>query len=430
MRRIIPTIILVLVLVFALFACSTRPLDGPEDTGTPDTADTGESGGTETGGEPSYPTGGIADRSHVLSPDRELEGNATVEPVNTVNLTVVAVGDNLIHPNIYLDAALRGTPEKTYDFLPMYELVRPYLSSADIAFINQETLMAGAEYGYTGYPCFNCPQQLGLDMVEIGFDIINMANNHMLDKGDSGLRSTIDFWHTQPVTILGGHYDQNDYDTIRVTEYDGFKIAWLSYTYGTNGITLPYGSELVVPYIDEDRIVSDLKRAEQLGDITIVSIHWGLENTHVPTDEQRHLAQVIADNGAAVILGHHSHTLQPIEWIETERGRTLCIYSLGNFASGQARPMNMVAGMFTFRIEDGKDGGYEICDPILYPTVNYYDWNWYNTKIYPLDQYTEEIAVTHGLGNPNIYGAYLSPTEAREIVLGVIDSEFLPEYMK
>ncbi len=257
-----------------------------------------------------------------------------------------------------------------------------------------------------------------------------MANNHELDKGESGYRSTLDFWHGQPVTLLGGHYDQNDYDDIRVTEYDGLRIAWLSYTYGTNGITLPYGSEMVVPYIDEDRIVSDMQRAKEIADMTIVSMHWGIEYTYDPIPDQRHLAQVIADNGAAVILGHHSHCLEPVEWIEGKDGnRTLCIFSLGNFACGQASPMTLVGGMLSFDISL-VGGKYEITDPLLTPTVIYYDWNWYNTRVYPLDMYTADIASTHGLASPAIYGQALTYEVARDIVLGCISTEFLPDYLK
>ena len=364
-----------------------------------------------------------------LSTDDINETSVPVEPVSHVNLSFIAVGDNLIHPNIYTDAALRASGGREFDFRPMYEYVAPYIRNADIAFINQETVMAGAEFGYSGYPCFNCPRQLGEDMVEIGFDVINIANNHELDMGENGYRNTLDFWHTQPVTLLGGHYDENDYSTIRVTEYDDFKIAWLSYTYGTNGIELPWGSEMVVPYIDEERILSDIARAETLGDITIVSIHWGIEYMLEPTYDQTSLAKKMADAGAEIILGHHSHCLEPIEWIDTERGKTLCIYSLGNFACGQAQTMTLVGGMFTFTITD-ENGKIEVINPVLHPTICYYDWNWHNTRIYPLDQYTDDIAVTHGLGNLAINGALLSPAVARDLVKSVIAPEFLPDYLK
>lgn len=337
-----------------------------------------------------------------------------------VSISFAAVGDNLIHQNIYLDAQKRGTAEKEYDFLPMYSDVSGIIAAADIAFINQETVMAGADYGYSSYPCFNCPQQLGLDMVRIGFDVINIANNHMLDKQAGGLEDTIKFWNEQPVTLVGGYLNEEDYSNIRITEKDGVKFGWLAYTLATNGIVKNASSDVVIPYIDDDLILSDLARAEEVCDFTIVSIHWGNENTQTPTDEQYRLAKLIAENGGDLILGHHSHTLQPIEWIETERGRVLCVYSLGNFVSGMAAPINMVSEILTFNIK-GSGNKLEVTDVIAIPTVFYYGPDWYNTHVYLLDDYTPEIAATHGVC---ISGYSLSHDKAAGYV-SVIDDEFL-----
>jgi len=294
--------------------------------------------------------------------------------------------------------------------------------------------MAGEKYGYTAWPTFNSPQQLGKDLVTLGFDVVNVATNHILDKGESGYRDTLDFWHTQPITMLGGYYNKEDHSNIRVTEVQGVKIAWLSYTYGTNYIFLPEGSEMFVPYIDDALILSDLAKAESIADVTIVSMHWGpVEYTITPEAEHKRLAKLIADNGAEVILGHHSHCLRPIEWIETEHGRTLCVYSLGNFVSGhtsQITPLTLVGGMFTFTIETDGDGGLRVVDPLLTPTVMYYDWNKANTKLYLLENYTQQIASSHGIYNPSISGAGMTPEDAKKVVKSCISDEFLPDYMK
>lgn len=350
------------------------------------------------------------------------------DPYMGVDIRFIATGDNLIHPNIYTDAYYRGTAEKEYDFLPMYSDVADFVSQADIAFINQETVMAGEEYGYSGYPCFNAPRQLGLDMVSLGFDIINIANNHMLDKGAAGLESTIEFWNSQPVMLLGGYLNEEDYENIRVYECEGVKIAMLSYTLSTNGIIKSASSDVVIPYIDDGTILSDMEKARGLGDILIVSIHWGDENTQTPNSEQYRLAKLISNAGADVILGHHSHTLQPIEWIERDGGgKTLCIYSLGNFVSGMARPVNQVGGFLSFSIRSDGMGGLEIADVGFTPTVFYYGMDWYNTHLYFLEDYTAEIAQSHGVA---ISGYTLTPEAAREFVTNVIDKEFLPDYLK
>ena len=357
-----------------------------------------------------------------------METAELTDPYLGVNVSFLAVGDNLIHPNIYMDAKNRGNAEKEYDFLPVYTDVAERIAAADYAFINQETVMAGEAYGYSGYPCFNSPQQLGLDLVTLGFDIVNIANNHMLDMGTQGLSDTMDFWHTQPVLLLGAFYDEADAAKLRTIVTDeGITIGMLSYTYGTNGIVKKASSPIDIPYIDTERIEREVKAAREAVDFVIVSIHWGLENTHTPTDEQRYLAGLIADSGADVILGHHSHCIQPIEWIETDRGQTLCAYSLGNFISGMARPMNAVGGMLTFHITNDGNGGLVPAEVEWLPTVFYYGMNWYDTHLYYLEDYTVEIATTHGT---QLSGYTLSPEEARQMTKNVIDAQFLPDYLQ
>lgn len=363
-----------------------------------------------------------------ISPAIEVVDEKLGDPYLGVEIKFLAAGDNLIHPNIYMDASFRGTEEKTYDFLPMYENIAEAVASADYAFINQETVMAGAGYENSGYPTFNSPQQLGQDLVEVGFDIIGMANNHMLDKGAGGLSSTMDFWDTQPVVTVGSFRDEEDYARLRIIEEDGVKIALLSYTYGTNGIVKPASSPLVIPYIEDGLIVSDIGRAEEEADFTIVSIHWGDENTQIPNNEQKRLAQLIADSGADLILGHHSHTIQPIETITSADGRkVICTYSLGNLVSGMARPVNQVGGLFTFTVRGDGMGGLTVDDVLFTPTVFYYGMDWYDTKLYYLEDYTAEIASTHGV---QISGYTLTPEQARSFVTGTIDAEFLPDWMK
>ncbi len=355
----------------------------------------------------------------------------SVEPLpekyGGVKISLIAAGDNLIHPNIYTDAYDRGNEEKRYDFLPVYTDVADMISSADIAFINQETVMAGAEYGYSGWPCFNCPQSLGDDLVSLGFDVINIANNHMLDRGANGLDSTIDFWREKPVTLLGGYKNEDDAKELRITEADGVKIAWLSYTYGTNGITKSADSDIVIPYIDDELILSDIARAREAADFVIVSIHWGDENVTEPNGEQRRLAELIANGGADLIIGHHPHALQPIKWIHTDRKDVLCVYSLGNFVSGMDRPINVVGGLLSLDIvSDGADG-LTVQNILFTPTLFWYGMDWYGTHLYLLSDFTPSLAETCGV---RIDGYSITVESAKKIVTDVIDGEYLPEYLK
>lgn len=341
--------------------------------------------------------------------------------IETARISFVAAGDNVIHPCIYMDAERRASAQKAageknirkYNFKPTYEDVIDYIKSFDLAFINQETLMAGEEYGYSGYPTFNSPRDLAYDLIEIGFDIVNIANNHMCDKGTNGLRATIDFWKSLDVTMIGGYSSREDFDTPRIIEKNGVKIALIGYTEMTNGITLGK-SELVVPYTNDSDIKKQLAAAREAADVVIVSVHWGNENQNTPTTEQKRLAKLFSDNGADVIIGHHPHVLQPIEWVESTNGerQTLCIYSLGNLISGMAAWQNMVGGFLTFDIVKMSDGSVFIDSPAFVPTAFYFGPGWLNSHLYFLDDYPDAKAKTHGLYN--LFGTGAMPDEMRK----------------
>jgi len=214
-----------------------------------------------------------------------------------------------------------------------------------------------------------------------------------------------------------------------VLEKDGVSIGMVAYTYSTNGFRQSAEAEIKIPYMEEEQILADIALLQEMDtDITIVSIHWGIENAATPSDDQKALAQKMADAGADVILGHHPHCLQPVEWLTGTAGnRTLCIYSLGNFVSGMAAPINQVGGLFTFSVVSDGTGGVKIDKPLLTPTVFYYGPNWFNTHVYLLEDYTEDIAASHGV---SINGYTLSADAARKIVTDVIDPQFLPEYLQ
>jgi len=362
--------------------------------------------------------------------ETETENGPQPVPYEDVHITFTAMGDNLIHPNIYMEAGWRATGGATHDFKPLYEEIAEDIKKADFAFINQETMMAGDdEFGLSGYPMFNSPQQLGVDLAELGFDIVSIANNHMLDaQSAKGLGATIDFLATQPYTVIGAYKNAEDAANIRTIESDGIKIALLAYTEHTNGNVLSYGSELDVPYAKEDRILRDVAAAEEIADFTIVSIHWGEENTKEPSDGQKRLAKVMADNGVDVILGHHSHTLLPVEWIDrADGGRTFCAYSLGNLVSAMMYPENMVGGLLNFAIVGDGMGGLTVDEISFTPTVFYYAMSHFNTHIYRLENYTADIAAGHGT---QMYGYTTTYEKAVTYLKRCFPDEYLPEYLR
>ena len=319
------------------------------------------------------------------------------------NVSFVAVGDNIVHSTVLSDSrTLAEGTDKEFNFTPMFENVAPIIKEADFAYINQEAPIAGASRGYSGYPMFNSPAQVVYDLSEVGFDIFNIANNHMLDKHTAGYKSTVEFFKQSGLTYIGGFENKEDYENIRIIEKDGITIALLSYTYGTNGLVLDAKSDMVVPLCDSysnDEIDRQSKKARELADVVIVSMHWGNEHWNdnlSPSWLQEEQMQILVNNNVDVIIGSHPHTLEPMRWQERPDGKkTLVMYSLGNFLSGMEYMRNHVGGIAGFDIV--KIGGETLIKNASFvPTLCHFNSRVREFKIYKLAEYSEELLKKHG----------------------------------
>ena len=245
----------------------------------------------------------------------------------------------MCHGPNYNDAYNSKT--KTYDFSTFFTQINSYISDADISIGNLETTFAGGNKAYSGYPTFNSPPQLAQDVKDIGIDVLTTANNHSLDTGYSGLTNTIDELDELGISHTGTFKSEEDQNEILIKDVNGIKIAFLAYTYGTNGIAVPKGKEYCINLIDKDLIKSQLESAKELNpDIICVSMHWGIEYKIQQNSEQEELADFLFENGVDIILGSHPHVLEPMEkrTITLDDGTTkdgFVIYSLGNFMSAQ-----------------------------------------------------------------------------------------------
>ena len=355
------------------------------------------------------------------------EPTANPDIPEEIHIKFLAAGDNIIHSNIYEDAAARATDERPgYNFYDMYTDIADFVRSADIAFVNQETPIAGAEYGYSGYPNFNSPNESGDALVDLGFDIVNIANNHMLDKWESGLLSTIDYWESKGVLLLGAYRNAADYDNIRVYEEQGIKIAFLSYTYGTNGMVLPAGSEHIIPLPSDEVITRQVALAKEVGELVFVSMHWGEENWFQLSDRQKNFAKLMTDLGVDVVIGHHPHVVQPVEWMESNGNRTLIIYSLGNLISTMLDSFNMVGGIATFDIIRDVRGVLSIENPLFTPVMCHYNTSRKGLQVYLLENYSEELAQAHGSQKSGKF----TFDKLKSYVTSNISPEFLSDFYK
>lgn len=354
------------------------------------------------------------------------------EPVNTTVKDVVVsfkgVGDNLIHDTIYLDALQE---DGTYDFTGMYKSVKKDMKDADISFINQETMLGGVELGLSGYPTFNSPTEIAKNLKSTGFNLVNLATNHSMDKYQRGINNTLDAFRNAKGMVFDGIYDsQEAFDTIPTFEVNGITFSFLAYTYGTNGI--PAENSYSVSYFDEARISQDVKEAKEISDVVIVSAHWGDENSFTPNAFQKSYAQLFADLGVDVVIGTHPHVIQPIEWVEgVEGNKTLVVYSLGNFIGGMLTTNNAINGMIEFDfVQDHKTKEISVENVNWVPMIIHFEGNQnnilaerWNYKSYKVSEYSDDLASKHVL---NGYGGnVVSIDYIMNVQKQVISEEFL-----
>ncbi len=258
--------------------------------------------------------------------------------------TLFMVGDALLHGAVYKQAQ---TDDGGYDFSEMTAVLGEITPQYDLCFYNQETILGGTALGLSSYPTFNSPQEFGDVMMGYGFNLVSLANNHTLDKGETGIRASLAYWANQEAMTAGSAGSFEERDALKIGEVNGITYTLLAYTYGTNGIPVPEGKEYLVNVYTKEMIAQDVERVREQVDVLIVSMHWGVEYTHTPTQEQREMAQFLADLGVDLVIGHHPHVIQPVEWIDD----TLVYYSLGNLISAQDGLMRTIGLMGALTIE-------------------------------------------------------------------------------
>lgn len=281
------------------------------------------------------------------------------EIVKDYKISIFAVGDALIHDAVYKDAKtdiIGSDGYNVYDFKEMLTEIKPLAKSHDLAFYNQETIIGGKKLGLSNYPMFNSPDEIGLDMIDAGFNIVNLATNHTVDKGVEGATYSANFWEKQNVYTTGSYSSLEKRNNIQIAEKNGITYAVLGYTYGTNGLPVKEEHEYLVnvwsvygenSYEEYKKIVKqDISSVRDKVDVLIVSMHWGNEYTHSPNVYQIDAAKFLAEQDVDIIIGTHPHVIQPIEFIDD----TLVIYSLGNFISAQEGTNKRVGMMVSLDI--------------------------------------------------------------------------------
>lgn len=263
---------------------------------------------------------------------------------HSTSISLIMAGDNLINDKLY-NAAKKG--DGSYDFKSMYSYIKDIVKNYDLAYYNQETILGGSEIGVSSYPAFNSPYEVGDATIDTGFNLVSLATNHTLDRGEKAIINSLNYWNNKSNVLTSGSYlSNNDRNKVNIKEVNNITYTMLNYTYGTNGIKVPEGKEYLVniwpctgnnpdndtKYQEYKEVVKkDILRVRDKVDLLIVAMHFGVEYTHVPTNYQIDMAEFLSSLGVDIIIGTHPHVIMPITYIND----TLVIYSLGNFLSAQ-----------------------------------------------------------------------------------------------
>ena len=352
---------------------------------------------------------------------------------------ISATGDVLMHMPVVNTTKVSGG----YDFTPIFQYLDDYSAAADYAVANLETTLAGLDngYAYSGYPCFNCPDEIAFDLQEAGFDMILTANNHCYDTRTVGLKRTVQTVRGLGLETLGTHASADD-TKYTVQEINGIKVGMLCYSYATadeypdrasmNGILTSEDAKGLINYFDYDNLTGFYNEVSgyidameaQGAQAVVMYIHWGEEYQLQANSNQTTVAQGLCDLGIDVIVGGHPHVVQPVDLLSSTTDpdhKTVCLYSMGNAISNQRRDlMNLNTGhtedgvLFSFTFAEYSDGTVRLDSVELLPT-----WVWMGSNSYriiPLDTNVADWGSAFNLGSDGVASAKASYDRTMKLV--------------
>ena len=363
--------------------------------------------------------------------------NINTEEINTTNneietkkkepitFKLASIGDIMCNDTQFKDAY--EADSDTYDFNYIFDDIKYYTSTADITVGNLETCFGGVELGYSNYPKFNTPDALAYSLKKIGIDVISTASNHSLDMNYSGLSRTINVLDHADISHTGTFTSQESRDTILYKYVKGIKIAFISYTYGTNTIPIPEDKSYCVNLIDKNLILQDINRAKEGGAEFIIScMHWGDEYMLTVNNEQKELANFLFQNGVDVILGNHPHVTQPMEQktVTLADGTTkdcFVIYSVGNFIGDQRYSHTRSSVILNLSITKNIDDSFSIQKVEYLPIYMYKDTSLSSQKMSLIDINTsikDYETNPNSTINQNLYNTIKSELKHLQTILG------------
>ena len=358
-----------------------------------------------------------------------IDGDITpIEPTEEEDkeISIVVFGENFVHDSV-IDSGKQSDGTYNYDFL--FNNLKVYASEADIAAIYQTTLIGGNDLGVKGYPNFNTPEEMISAIEKAGINVALLASNHTNDLGTSAIKNSISLWkNSSDVLAVGVNNTKEDAENIPVIEVKGIKVALLNYTAGMNVPIEKQDDKYMVNYLEKDKVVADIAKADELADYVIVFPYWVADYTYETTDKQRELAMAMTEAGADLIVGASSHYIGEIEEIKADNGNVaMCYYSVGNFCSSFNYADAMVGGVarVTLKLEDGSITLDETKTGMM-PVITHYTHTTGRaniTGVYPIWTYTSEMASSHGIITRG--GVSFSMEFIEKIISDYIDEKYL-----
>ncbi len=361
--------------------------------------------------------------------------------IDSDGLTLLVLGENFMHDSVI---ASGKQPDGSYNYDYIFEGIKSYIDEADLAIINQGSVIGGDSLGVSGYPSFNAPEEICSAIQKAGIEVTLMANSRINSMGTDAISNCLSIWNEKApsVKVAGINASKEAAEDILVVESNGIRVAILNYTYNVNE-ALPLEKSYMVNFLSivnestgavlenqlSSKVLDDISRAKKVSDFVVVFPYWGEEYSYEISSTQKDMAKQMTEAGANLIIGTHPHYLENVEWVESENGnKALCYYSLGNFISSQNYTGAMLGGLasVTLKVENGKVLIDEENTGLI-PVVTHYTFDGsepaHLVGVIPYSEYTQELANGHGIKERG--SVSFTKSELQYILNTYIDNKFL-----
>ncbi|MBQ2580699.1 MAG: CapA family protein [Ruminococcus sp.] len=351
-------------------------------------------------------------QTSATDPASQPETPPAAEP--SYKASLICVGDNLIHDNIYIEAEKKAGEKGKYNFDDCYKPIESYIKGNDLAIVNQETIVTDT-VPPESFPTFASPKAVADKVKALGFNVVSMCNNHVLDQGEAAIQDSLKYWDSLGILHYGVYADQADCDNIKTKEINGIKFAFVGYMEHTNGLSLPEGAKATyIRLAEEEKVKAQIQKADKMADVVVVSCHYGTEISNELNAQQETITPKLVEWGADLIIGTQAHALSTSQYIDKADGtKAFVFYGLGNFLNTMDDKNSVIGLMGKLNVVKDKNTGKVSFENVkCIPVISHFEglnWesDWYNCTIYPYAKYTDELFAKHYVASHGFTRSYV-----------------------